>query len=206
MTERLNDTRLFYALIRESGHAGFHSHEARRRGVTGNPSQRAKDIVSKGFPLWTARDSRGGRPGSLYWLDGNQPEHAIPVRPNHAARVCEECGESIEHLRGGAKFCDSTCRARHSESPDASTQPVNAHKRSGDAPRITPAPADSTQPVAILRDGDHFTEIPIDPRPCRRCNNTGELECGEPCPACDGEGLISRRRVNSYVEDERQAA
>lgn len=202
----LSDSRRMWKLLNAAGADGMHSHELRRQGITGNPSQRAKDIVSRGVAVWTARENVGKRPGSRYWLAEHAPDWAVPVRPNHAARTCGECGESIEHLRDGAKFCDSTCRARHSEPTDASTQPVSAHKRSDGPPRIAPAPPDSTQPTAILRDGDHFTELPIDPRPCRRCDNTGELECGEPCPACDGEGLISRRRVNSYVEPEAKAA
>jgi hypothetical protein len=112
VSTRLTDARRFYVLIRDAGAAGFHSHDARRQGVSGNPSQRAKDIVSKGVPLWTARKARNGRPGSLYWLDGAQPEHATPVRPNHSrrGRTCEICGGSIAHLREDARTCAGACR------------------------------------------------------------------------------------------------
>lgn len=108
----LTDARRFYVLIRDSEAAGFHSHDARSRGITGNPSQRAKDIVSTGqVVLWTARESRNGRPGSRWWLDGWQPDHATRVRPNHSQRTCDHCGKSIEDHDPRARFCDSTCRA-----------------------------------------------------------------------------------------------
>jgi hypothetical protein len=28
------------------------------------------------------------------------------------ARICAQCGDSIDHLRSGARFCGSTCRGR----------------------------------------------------------------------------------------------
>lgn len=198
MTQALNDTRRFYALVRDSGTDGFHSHDARRQGVSGNPSQRAKDIVTKGFAMWTARDSRNGRPGSLYWLDGNQPDHAVPVRPNHASaeRTCANCGGSLEGRRTDAVYCGDLCK------DEARKARVAGESRGNARLHVTPAPEDTTQPTVIVRTGDDFTEVPA--RTCRRCKGTG-LDGREPCAACFGSGGIELSRVNSYVE-EREAA
>lgn len=78
----LTDARKMYVLLRDSGEKGMHSHELRRAGITGNPSQRAKDIVSKGVGLWTCREPQNGRPGSRYWLAEHAPDWAVPVKPN----------------------------------------------------------------------------------------------------------------------------
>jgi hypothetical protein len=82
VSRELNDTRLMWKLMNEAGTAGKHSHDLRREGVTGNPSQRAKDITSKGFPVYTVAERRGRRPGSRYWLEEYAPDHAHPVLPN----------------------------------------------------------------------------------------------------------------------------
>lgn len=75
----LTDARLMWKLAARPG--GVHSHDARRLGITGNPSQRAKDIADH-VPFWTVRERRNGRPGSRYFADGFQPDDATPVRPN----------------------------------------------------------------------------------------------------------------------------
>lgn len=86
----LTDSRKMYVLLRDSGIKGMHSHELRRAGITGNPSQRAKDIASKGVELWTCREAKNGRPGSRYWLAEHAPEWAVPVKPNRASDVSVE--------------------------------------------------------------------------------------------------------------------
>ncbi len=196
----LTDARQMYVMLRDSGPDGMHSHELRRRGVSGNPSQRAKDIVSRGVAVWTARENVGKRPGSRYWLAEHAPDWAVPVRPNHAARTCENCGGSLEGRRADAKFCGDTCRSEAREAP------VAVQSRAREQLSATPAAPDTHEPTAIVRTGDGFTELPLDgPRACRRCANTGFIGPNLPCPACDGEGLISRRRVNSF-DEEREAA
>lgn len=79
----LTDARRMWKLADERGREGLHSHDARRLGISGNPSQRAKDIADH-VAFWTIRESRNGRPGSRYFTDGNQPTDATAVRPNRA--------------------------------------------------------------------------------------------------------------------------
>lgn len=79
----LTDARRMWVAMRDAGHAGLHSHDVRSLGISGNPSSRAKDIVSKGVAVYTARENRGRRPGSRYWIDPYAPDYAVPVRPNH---------------------------------------------------------------------------------------------------------------------------
>ena len=75
----LTDARRMWKLAARPG--GVHSHDARRLGITGNPSQRAKDIADH-VALCTTRESRNGRPGSRYFADSFQPDDAVAVRPN----------------------------------------------------------------------------------------------------------------------------
>lgn len=85
----LTDSRRMWRLAAERGRAGLHSHDARKLGLTGNPSQRAKDIADH-VAFWTKRESRNGRPGSRYWTDGTQPPDAIPVKPNRDVEPSDE--------------------------------------------------------------------------------------------------------------------
>jgi hypothetical protein len=78
----LTDARRMWKLMNDAGVTGMHSHDLRVQGISGNPSQRAKDIVSKGQPVFTAREARNGRPGSRYWLQPYAPDFAVPVAPN----------------------------------------------------------------------------------------------------------------------------
>lgn len=79
MSRDLNDTRRFWKLA--ANPAGIHSHDARRAGVSGNPSQRAKDCADH-TPMWKKRAPRNGRAGVRYFADGYQPSDAEPVKPN----------------------------------------------------------------------------------------------------------------------------
>lgn len=78
----LTDAQRFYVMLRDAGPSGVHSHRVRHMGLSGNPSQRAKDIASHGVEVWTARENRGKRPGSRYWLGGSHPDWAVLVKPN----------------------------------------------------------------------------------------------------------------------------
>ena len=78
----LTDARRFYVLMRDAGATGVHSHDIRRLGCSGNPSQRAKDIVDHGVDVSTRREAVGRRPGSRYWLAEHAPDDAVAVRPN----------------------------------------------------------------------------------------------------------------------------
>ncbi len=84
MAVGLTDSRRMWVMLRDAGRAGVHSHELRRVGISGNPSQRAKDIVTYGVDLATRREAVGRRPGARYWLAEHAPQDAHPVRPNDA--------------------------------------------------------------------------------------------------------------------------
>jgi hypothetical protein len=79
----LTDARRMWKLMNDAGVTGMHSHDLRVQGISGNPSQRAKDIVSKGQPVFTAREARNGRPGSRYWLQPYAPDWSVAVKGNH---------------------------------------------------------------------------------------------------------------------------
>ena len=128
----LTDSRRMWKLAAERGRAGLHSHDARRLGITGNPSQRAKDIADR-VPFWTKRQARNGRPGSLYFTDGNQPSDALPVKPNGP----EGGGGTLGQAR---------------ETPAA---PLSVE--------AAPSQVGIKQPTAIVRDWDGvFKELPWD--------------------------------------------
>lgn len=130
----LTDARKMWTLLRDAGETGCHSHDLRRQGITGNPSQRAKDIASKGVAIWTAREPRNGRPGSRWWLAEHAPDWAVPVRPNG--------------VEGGSGATESHPLVRRDR---AAAAPLN----------IAPAPQDTTEPVAIVRDWDGaWKELP----------------------------------------------
>lgn len=86
----LNDTRLFWKLSARPG--GIHSHDARKLGVSGNPSQRSKDCADR-TPMWKIRAPRNGRNGTRYFADGYQPSDATPVKPNHGPQVTSTASE-----------------------------------------------------------------------------------------------------------------
>lgn len=101
----MSDTERFLALLAERGGAGLHSHETRRLGVSGNPSQRAKDAASAGTPVFKARESVGHRQGVRFWLGQYAPDFAVPVRPNN---VSEPAGPlSGEPARAGGADPDA---------------------------------------------------------------------------------------------------
>lgn len=83
--DTLTDSQKLWWLMKQAGAEGVHSHDLRAQGVSGNPSSRAKDCVSKGQPVFTAREARGKRPGARYWLQNGAPDFAVPVAPNGAA-------------------------------------------------------------------------------------------------------------------------
>ncbi len=87
MSRGLTDARRMWVMLRDAGAAGVHSHELRRAGISGNPSQRAKDIADHGVAVATRRENVGRRPGARYWLGEHAPSDAHPVRPNRDADV-----------------------------------------------------------------------------------------------------------------------
>jgi hypothetical protein len=54
--------------LRARGKAGIHSHEIRRLGFSGNPSQRVTELEEQGFEISHVREHKGRRPGIRYLL------------------------------------------------------------------------------------------------------------------------------------------
>lgn len=67
-TKPVSDAERMLRLLRTAGSLGVHSHDLRRRGITGNPSQRAADLEAKGHSIERVRENRGRRPGTRYTL------------------------------------------------------------------------------------------------------------------------------------------
>lgn len=67
----MTDCERFLAALREAGPQGLHSHDARRQGLSGNPSQRAADLEAKGYAIRRQRENRGKRPGVRFFLVGS---------------------------------------------------------------------------------------------------------------------------------------
>jgi hypothetical protein len=55
-------------LLERAGRAGVHSHELRRAGISGNPSQRIIDLQELGYEITSEREHVGRRPGARYKL------------------------------------------------------------------------------------------------------------------------------------------
>ena len=63
------DRQRMLELLREAGDRGVHTHDLRRLGVSGNPSQRATDLEQlDGCMIRRVRERRGRRPGSRFFL------------------------------------------------------------------------------------------------------------------------------------------
>lgn len=81
----MSDTARFTAFLAERRYEGLHSGEVRRLGISGNPSQRAKDAVTKGTGVFKAAERNGRRPGTRFWLSAYAPDFAVPVQPNRSS-------------------------------------------------------------------------------------------------------------------------
>ena len=69
-TGRKTDTDKLVELLLQNPN-GVHTHDLRRMGISGNPSQRATDAEEKyGIKIDRVRESRNGRPGSRFTLAG----------------------------------------------------------------------------------------------------------------------------------------
>jgi len=134
----LTDAQRFWLELKNAGAAGLHSWDC--YGWTRNASQRAKDCVTKGQQVYVRTERRNGRPGARYFLEGFQPSDALPVAPNRGSEVGGDGGVASRTTRGVPE-------ATGSVAADLS---------------ITPAPPDTTEPVAIVRDFDgSWSEVPV---------------------------------------------
>lgn len=116
----ISDSQRLLRMLTEAREEGVHSHTIRRSGISGNPSQRAKDLVTQGVHVFTARENRGRRPGSRYWTEPFAPDFAVAVKGNRA--------ESSEPT--STRGTDST---EAGLSSDAASEAASAAQGSADA-------------------------------------------------------------------------
>jgi hypothetical protein len=64
----VTDADRLLSLLLERPAYGMHSHDIRRYGISGNPSQRIKDLEARGYSFSKERENRGKRPGTRYKL------------------------------------------------------------------------------------------------------------------------------------------
>lgn len=119
-TGRKTDTDKLVELLLQNP-SGVHTHDLRRRGISGNPSQRATDAEEKyGIKIERTRESRNGRPGSRFTLIGEAEEPQVdPWEPRGSSppytvdpetgcwvwsrTICENGYGQIYVRRGGKK-------------------------------------------------------------------------------------------------------
>lgn len=92
----MSDTDRFVAFLAERRAEGLHSGEIRRLGISGNPSQRAKDAVDQGTGIFKARENVGRRQGVRFWLAQYAPDFAVPVAPNRPSEPSSATNEGTD--------------------------------------------------------------------------------------------------------------
>lgn len=97
MTRGPTDCERMLALLREAEMYGVHSHEIRRKGISGNPSQRIAELRAKGYNIESKRENRGKRPGTRYILrqsENVERRGLVLVSPGHAGLAGNDPPES----------------------------------------------------------------------------------------------------------------
>lgn len=138
----MSDRDTFYEMLREAGCEGVHSHDLRRRGVTGNPSQRSRELVARGIEVSKLSEPVEGRPGRRFWLTEYAPLLAVPVHPDRIG------GDATDSAAGVASGADT---ARTPRPDEAGAPPVHRRRSPAGAPTSL-APVGSVRRMVILRD------------------------------------------------------
>lgn len=67
-TGQPTDTQRLLIALQARGPKGIYSHEIRKLGISGNPSQRVADLEALGYEIDHRREHKGRRPGVRYTL------------------------------------------------------------------------------------------------------------------------------------------
>jgi len=70
----MTDNERLLTAPRARGPVGIHSHEIRKLGISGNPSQRISELEEAGYSIEHKREHKGRRPGVRYTLVGSDAE------------------------------------------------------------------------------------------------------------------------------------
>lgn len=122
----MSDTDRLYRLLKREGSRGVHTHDLRREGISGNPSQRATDVEQKyGVKVARPREFRGGRNGSRFKLVGQgagtpqgAPSSVLPGQSRVGGR-----GEPVLSERAANATSDPAARLFDLPSRSAFTDP-----------------------------------------------------------------------------------
>lgn len=99
----MSDCERLLALLEERAERGVHSHEIRRMAISGHPSQRAKELEAKGYPIRREREFVGNRPGVRFYLEESAGVGAGVPSPQGRASVDPGEGSSGASMPTGAK-------------------------------------------------------------------------------------------------------
>lgn len=65
----MTDKERFLDALRDAGPEGIHSHEVRRRAISGHPSERAKELEREGHAIRREPEFIRNRPGVRFVLE-----------------------------------------------------------------------------------------------------------------------------------------
>lgn len=161
---RPSDRSRVLAALRAAGPQGLHSHDIRRRGLTGHPSERAAELERMGYEIRRKREYIDGRNGVRFYLLSEPVAKqtagvgAGPSRPRQ--------GESLSRVRDNPHASvdpgepQRPTGAPGEKSPDRSDKPEpapSASDREGAGSGDTshkPEPASSHEPLSLLPEPD----------------------------------------------------
>lgn len=108
------------ARLREAGSRGVHSHDLRREGYTGNPSQRCNELADEGHTIRRVREARNGRPGVRFILDAGVPlTPERSVKPVPSERESQHSSHPAEATSSGHLLPAPETRSARVSTPSA---------------------------------------------------------------------------------------
>jgi hypothetical protein len=166
----MSDTQRLYELL-QAHPEGVHTHDLRRRGISGNPSQRASDAEELyGVQIERITEFRNGRNGKRFKLVDAERE-AEGSRPDGGVNASAGLSLSAAHDAGGGV-------ARHPIAADSRPSPgADPHSAEGAPaeavaphpdPRLSPpSPSAGDTPCPPV-EGTLFDTVDLDIPPIRR--------------------------------------
>lgn len=113
------------AKLKTLGSRGLHSHEIRKLGFSGNPSQRITELEDQGYEIRHVREHVGRRPGTRYFLISEPGQKAAGVGAGSPSSCTDPGGQGspssatdrprppIDGEPAARLFGDESAAARH---------------------------------------------------------------------------------------------
>ena len=137
----MSDRQKFLAALRLAGSRGLHSHEVRRQGLSGHPSERARELEHQDYEIHRETEYINGRNGVRFYLL-SEPE-AKSTAGVSAGEMAPRQGESLRRVP---------------ENRSASPDPGGADAQPTGTP-VSQEPGSDTNPaVPSAREGDDSPE------------------------------------------------